>query len=162
MRYDLKLHRLFPCTVQQKRSKSYQLLLTGQVRTLWIEVPQSSGAQLLFGVGVQHFGSGGSGEQQQCAEQRSAEQPGGGLHGPDARKHVVLSLSQIVAPQRQTPFYLTPAICSLHLILWFFFFLSCVTAALGESSRKSCWAKYASKSQQQQQQQRCKGSLPVK
>lgn len=58
-----------------------------------------------------------------------------------------------------------------HLFIWLlpsarstlsfdFFFLSCVTAALGESSRKSCWAKYASKSQQQQQR-RCKGSLLI-
>lgn len=136
LHHDVKLHDLLYA--------SYQLLLTGQVRTFRVEVPQGSGAQLLLGLAVQQLGCSGAGEQQQRAEERPAEQPGD-LHGPGARQRVTLFPSQIVAPQRQTPFYLTPAICSLHLILWFFFFLSCVTAALGESSRKSCWAKYASK-----------------
>ncbi len=103
--------------VQKMRTcKAYQLLLTGQVRTFWVEVPQGSGAQLLLGLGVQDFGYSDAGEQQQCAEERPAEQPGA-LHGPGARHRVALSPSQIVAPPRQTPFYLTPAICSLHLIL---------------------------------------------
>lgn len=67
--------------------RSYQLLLASQVRTFGVEVAQGSGAQLLLGLGVQHFGSSGAGEQQQCAQERPAEQPGA-LHGPSARQHV--------------------------------------------------------------------------
>lgn len=39
--------------------------------------------------------------------------------------------SQIVAPPLQTPFYLTSCICSLHLILWFFFLFVMRNSCLG-------------------------------
>lgn len=71
----------------EEQMEAYQLLLTGQVRTFGVEVPQGSGAQLLLGLCVQLLGRSDAGEQQQSAEQRPAAQPGA-PHGPGARRHV--------------------------------------------------------------------------
>ena len=77
----MKRARVYACTL----TGSYQLLLAGQVRTFGVEVPQSSGAQLLGTLRL--CGSSGAGAQQQCAQER-AQQPGA-VHGGDA--HVVRS-----------------------------------------------------------------------
>lgn len=109
--------------MQNQGADAYQLLLTGQVRTFWVEVPQGSGAQLLLGLTVQQFGCRGAGEQQQRAEERPAEQPGD-LHGPGARQRVTLfPVSNSRSPAPNT--FLSD---SCHLLappypLIFFFFL---------------------------------------
>lgn len=101
------------------RSKPYQLLLAGQVGTFRVKVPQGSWAQLFLGVGDQDLCPGDAGEQQQqCAEERS-----GALLGAGVRHPLELRTSQIAAPPRANTFYLTSAICSLHLSLWLSLFL---------------------------------------
>lgn len=84
---------------RERPGGSYQLLLAGQVRTFGVEVPQGSGAQLLFGRGVQHLGPGEAGEQQQSAQERP-----GALRGADVRHPLELCTSQTAAPPAQTPF----------------------------------------------------------